>query len=65
MMCIGWSYVPGNVSNQPDDTKQLYVNDSARKDNTAVYDGVWIKTDGVNCTVIESNQVKAEQLKHN
>lgn len=43
MMCIGASYVPGNVSNQPNDTKQLYVNDYSRKDNIAVYDGVWIK----------------------
>lgn len=65
MMCIGASYVPGNVSNQPNDTKQLYVNDYSRKDNIAAYDGVWIKTEEVNCTVIESNQVKAEQLKHN
>lgn len=48
----------------PNDTKQLYVNDYSRKDNIAAYDGVWIKTE-VNCTVIESNQVKAEQLKHN
>lgn len=64
MMYIGASYVPGNVSNQPNDTKQLYVNDYSRKDNIAAYDGVWIKTE-VNCTVIESNQVKAEQLKHN
>lgn len=40
MMCIGASYVPGNVSNQPNDTKQLYVNDYSRKDNIAAYDGV-------------------------
>lgn len=42
----------------PDDTKQLYVNESTHTDNIPVCD--W-----VHCTVIESNQIKAEQLKHN
>lgn len=46
------------LSNQPNDTKRLYVNECARKDNIPVSD--WVRR-----TVIESNQIKAKQLKHN